>query len=103
MQDFAKQKIILATARFGELSEVWMYRQATRMRLADVHVVCQQHLNKTVFPADGCVVHELPSGLASPVRGARLGISRLVSQVREHPTGTTEHLKVREKRSIGGK
>ena len=55
-----KPSIVIVTPKFGVLSEVWLYRQATQMRHVRT-VVSAEHLNQEIFPMDGLDLEIYPT------------------------------------------
>ena len=54
MNEKPSHRILISVQRFGVLSEVWMYRQATLMQDCEVHVVCKLRENLNSYPDHGC-------------------------------------------------
>ncbi|MDB2685871.1 glycosyltransferase family 4 protein [Mariniblastus sp.] len=55
----SESPVIFVAPKLGSLSEVWLYRQATKMPQVKT-VVCSEHLNPYVFPAHGIEVQHYP-------------------------------------------
>ena len=57
---FRKPVVFIICSGFGRPSEAWLWRQATRMPLSDVHVVTWDHVHKGEYPAMNAAVHVSP-------------------------------------------